>query len=408
MSTNDYFEELGVKRDAGVDEIKQAYRKLARKYHPDLNPGSKEAEERFKQISAAYEVLSDSKKRKLYDEFGEDGLRSNFDPEQTRAYQQWQQQARATSSRGGSVTRAYQQWQQQARATSSRGGSVSDFGDLFGGSGRGINLEDLFGGVQAPRRRGPPRLGADIQSEITVSLPEAIQGTQREIAFSRHGLCTSCQGTGERAGAAQAPCGKCGGAGRVNVARGPLNLQTSCPECGGLGRDRGPDCDSCAGTGQVGQTARLKVQTARLKVKVPVGVEDGQTIRLTGQGIAGQEQAGDLYLTVRVSPHPLLRREGRDLHLEVPVTVSEALLGAQIEVPTLTGTVKVTVPPGSPNSAKLRLKGKGVRHAKTPGDLYLTLTVQLPDPSSDIETAKQAAGQLESLYRGDVRASLRL
>jgi molecular chaperone DnaJ len=377
---NDYFEELGVKRDAGVDEIKKAYRKLARKYHPDLNPGSKEAEERFKQISAAYEVLSDSKKRKLYDEFGEDGLRSNFDPEQTRAYQQWQQQARATSSRGG---------------------SVSDFGDLFGGSGRGINLEDLFGGVQDPRRRGPPRLGADIQSEITVSLPEAIQGAQREIAFSRHGLCTSCQGTGERAGAAQAPCRKCGGAGRVNVARGPLNLQTSCPECGGLGRDRGPDCDSCAGTGQVGQTARLKV-------KVPVGVEDGQTIRLTGQGVAGQEQAGDLYLTVRVSPHPLLRREGRDLHLEVPVTVSEALLGAQIEVPTLTGTVKVTVPPGSPNSAKLRLKGKGVRHAKTPGDLYLTLTVQLPDPSSDIETAKQAAGQLESLYRGDVRASLRL
>jgi molecular chaperone DnaJ len=380
MSTNDYFEELGVKRDAGVDEIKKAYRKLARKYHPDLNPGSKEAEEKFKQISAAYEVLSDSKKRKLYDEFGDDGLRSNFDPEQTRAYQQWQQQARATSSRGG---------------------SVSDFGDLFGGSGRGINLDDLFGGVQAPRRRGPPRLGADIQSEITVSLPEAIQGTQREIAFSRHGLCTSCQGTGERAGAAQAPCRKCGGAGRVNVARGPLNLQTSCPECGGLGRDRGPDCDSCAGTGQVGQTARLKV-------KVPVGVEDGQTIRLTGQGVAGQEQAGDLYLTVRVSPHPLLRREGRDLHLEVPVTVSEALLGAQIEVPTLTGTVKVTVPPGSPNSAKLRLKGKGVRHAKTPGDLYLTLTVQLPDPSSDIETAKQAAGQLESLYRGDVRASLRL
>jgi molecular chaperone DnaJ len=380
MSTNDYFEELGVKRDAGVDEIKKAYRKLARKYHPDLNPGSKEAEERFKQISAAYEVLSDSKKRKLYDEFGDDGLRSNFDPEQTRAYQQWQQQARATSSRGG---------------------SVSDFGDLFGGSGRGINLEDLFGGVQAPRRRGPPRLGADIQSEITVSLPEAIQGAQREIAFSRHGLCTSCQGTGERAGAAQASCRKCGGAGRVNVARGPLNLQTSCPECGGLGRDRGPDCDSCAGTGQVEQTARLKV-------KVPVGVEDGQTIRLTGQGIAGQEQAGDLYLTVRVSPHPLLRREGRDLHLEVPVTVSEALLGAQIEVPTLTGTVKVTVPPGSPNSAKLRLKGKGVRHAKTPGDLYLTLTVQLPDPSSDIETAKQAAGQLESLYRGDVRASLRL
>jgi curved DNA-binding protein len=336
MAEKDLYAVLGVPRTASEAEIKKAYRKLARKHHPDVNPGDKKAEQHFKEVSAAYEVLSDKEKRKLYDEFGEDAARIGFDPEKARAYREWQEQVKHTR-RGGA-----------------RSGGVPPGFEEFSGGGEGfsVNIEDLLGdlfrqggGRKRTRRvrfdeggfegfEVPPREGADIEAEMTVDLLDAIKGVEREI----------------------------------------------------------------------------EINGQRLRVKIPRGLKDGQKIRLKGQGRPSPNAGarGDLLITVHTAAHPILRRDGNDLFLDVPVTIHEAMFGARIEIPTPDGTVKVSVPPGSQSGTKLRLKGKGVHGREGAGDLYAILSVKVPDAGSAAEDARRAAESLEKLYTSGVRSALEL
>jgi molecular chaperone DnaJ len=395
MASKNLYSVLGVSKSASADEIKKAYRKLARKYHPDVNPGDTSAEEKFKEISAAFEVLSDPEKRALYDELGEDAAKIGFDPEKAKAYRQWKAQAQAAGGQGG---------------------AGFDIGDIFGGGGGrpgggGFNFDlgdifgDLFGGRRRREGHAPaPARGADVESELTIPFREAVLGGEREIALQRPTPCETCKGTGLRPGARAEPCDACGGTGHTQVAQGPLGIHAPCPKCHGTGRLGGPPCPACGGTGQVADTVHLKV-------KIPAGIADGQKIRLAGQGQPGVRgaRAGNLYIVVHVRAHPVLRREGNDLHLDVPVTVHEAMFGAKIDVPTLEGSLRLTVPAGSQSGRKLRLKGKGVApRGKTPGDLYVTLLVQVPDAGRNREAAEKAAGELQELYGGDVRKDLKL
>ena len=380
MANTDLYATVGVERDASPEDIKKAYRKLARKLHPDVNPGDKGAEDAFKELSAAYEVLSDPERRALYDEFGQDGLQSGFDPEQARTYRDWRRRAEAAESfRQGSPSHASADF---------------DLGDLFG---------DVVG--RRVSRRPYVERGADIKAQMQVPFREAVLGTERDLSMSRPKICDRCEGSGADPSSAPLTCPDCEGAGEREVARGPLSFHAACPTCGGAGEMPGPACEECAGSGELGGTARLRV-------KIPPGVRDGQTIRLAGQGMPGTGggPAGDLLVDVRVPPHPLLRHEGRDLYLDVPVTVGEAMLGAKIEVPTLAGSIKLTVPPGSQTGTKLRVKGKGVPASgnEAAGDLYVELRIQVPDGSSQPDVAERVAEELEGLYTRDVRAELQL
>ena len=382
-SKKDLYEVLGVARNASEDEIRRAYRKLARKHHPDVNPDDPEAEARFKEVSAAYEVLSDPEKRKLYDEFGHDAEKIGYDPDKAAEYRAWKER--------------------YERARAGGAGGFGGFGGFGGGGATGgfdFDLEDLFGGMAGAAgagRRSAARRGADVETELTVDFLEAARGGERRIALQKPVACEACSGQGVRPGSS---CSACGGTGRQRVARGPLRMQVACPSCGGRG---GEPCPSCGGSGvQSGRT--------ELTVKIPAGIEDGQKLRLKGQGAPGPGGGppGDLYVVVRVRPHPLFRREGDDIHLDVPVTVREAMFGAEVEVPTLSGTVKLKVPRGSQSGRKLRLKGKGIhRKGRPAGDLYVHLQVRVPDPSADEEAARQAAETLERLYGEDVRAELK-
>lgn len=374
----DLYSILGVARSASPEEIKRAYRKLARQYHPDVNPGDKAAEERFKEVSAAFDVLGDAEKRKLYDEFGDEGNQPGFDPEKARAYREWQRRASATQGYGGGYEDVF----------SSRGGF--DLGDIF----------DELGG----RERSGARAGADVETTLTLALRDAVLGGEREVAFTRPSPCAACDGRGSKPSASTGGCPKCGGSGRISVGRGPIAFQRACDACGGSGRNPGPPCAQCRGTGAVDRNVRLNV-------RVPPGISDGQSIRLAGQGMPGRNggPSGDLFLRVRVESHPRLSRDGRDLLLRLPVTVGEAMLGAKIDVPTLHGTIKLSVPPGSQNGTRLRVRGRGVAAAgdAPAGDLYVILDVQLP-PASNQPEAAAAAAALDRLYSGDVRAGLTL
>ena len=374
MSSPDLYELLGVARDATPAQIKKAYRKLARRYHPDVNPDDPEAEERFKEVAAAHDVLSDADKRARYDEFGEEGLRDGFDPATARVYRDWQQRSRATAS-----------WQSSSGRGVSLGGAAFDLGDLLGA------FRETGGGRRVA--------AVDLDAAMTVSLEEAVLGSERRLVLTRSDTCPTCGGSGETDQAVKEGCQRCGGTGRLDVARGPLSIQSTCEVCVGSGRRPGPPCTSCGGRGEVpGQVT--------LTVKVPPGIRDGQRLRLAGQG----QRGGDLYVTVRVQAHPRVRREGDDLQMDLPVTVSEAMLGARVQVPTFQGAVTVTVPRASSTGTRLRLAGRGVpaRDGGAAGDLYLNLMVVVPAPSVDAEAAEQAARRLDGLYAGDVRASLTL
>ncbi len=375
------YELLGVAESASQDDIKRAYRKLARKCHPDVNPGDKTAEEQFKKISAAFDVIGDPEKRRIYDEFGSAGLEPGFDPEKARAYEEWQR--RANASRGFRGTR----------------GGGDPFADLGG-----FDLGDIFG-ASGGFAQGGSQPGADVETQLHVSLREAVLGAEREIAFQRPAPCEECGGLGHKAAGAPQPCRDCGGSGRVAVSRGPIAFQRTCATCAGTGRLPGPRCPRCGGDGTVEKNVRLKV-------KVPPGIEDGKTIRLAGQGIAGRAggPAGDLFLRVHVSAHPRLTRDGRDLALHVPVTVGEAMFGAKIDVPTFQGTIKLTVPSGSQCGTKLRVRGRGVAATadQPAGDLYVVLDVHVPVAPPESEAAQRAAAALDELYTSDVRAGLEL
>lgn len=404
MAGKDFYQTLGVERTATPAEIKRAYRKLARKHHPDVNPGDKKAEEQFKEVNAAFEILSEPEKRKLYDEFGEDAAKIGFDPAKAKAYREWKAQADRAGRR------------RAAGAEGAEGPDVEGFGGF-----EGVNIEDLFGdllsrggGGGRARRRTPgfedgpvyeqgPEPGPDFHAEMTVDLLDALRGSEREIEMSKPVQCRTCHGGGTSPGASAKPCTRCGGRGRLDVSQGPLRFESVCPVCRGSGRQPGPPCPDCGGTG-------VRFERARLKVKIPAGLKDGQAIRLKGQGMPGTRggEAGDLLIMVHVAPHAWLRREGDDLYLDLPLTVEEAMFGTRVEIPTLEGTVKLKIPAGSQTGQKLRLKGKGVLKKGGAGDLYVSLAVKVPDGAAEDAQAREAAAALSKLYRTDVRAGLRL
>jgi len=384
----DLYQLLGVSRGASEDEIKKAYRKLARKYHPDVNPGNKAAEEKFKQVSAAFEVLSNPEKRKLYDEFGEDAAKIGYDPKKAEALRAY----RDAAARGGVPGGA-------SGMPDLEGFDLGDlFGDLFRGRGgrSGRRMEDLFEGDEP---EGPSR-GEDLHAQVRLSLREAVTGTERALSVTRPGKCKKCKGSGHFG--KPESCPTCKGTGKIRQGRGPLSVSGTCPTCGGSGKVA-PPCDLCGGSGRVEETTRVTV-------KIPAGVQTGSQVRVPGQGAAGilGGPPGDLYLEAQVDPHPLVRREGDDLYVDLPVTVTEALLGAQVRAPTFTGEVTLTVPPHSQSGRKLRLKGQGVPSLRGNGrgDLYFEVKIRVPEKTS--ADVKAAAETLSRAYGHDVRADLRL
>ena len=375
MSARDYLEKdyyavLGVPKKASADEIKKAYRKLARKYHPDANRGNAEAEEKFKQISEAYDVLSDTKRRKEYDEarslFGGGGFRTG-------------------PGAGGP-------------------GFGFDLGDLFGGQpggeaprgGLGDLFGGLFGGAGGGRTRTRPRRGADVESEVTLAFTESIDGVTVPVRLSSEAPCTSCRGTGARAGTTPRVCPTCEGTGQASRNLGNFAFSEPCRDCHGRGLVVDDPCPVCHGSGRA-------MSTRNIQVRIPAGVADGQRIRLKGKGAAGEHggPAGDLYVVCHVKPHAVFGRSRDNLTLTVPVTFPEAVLGAEIKVPTLRGMpVTVRIPPGTANGRTFRVRGKGAtRRDGTRGDLLVTVDVLVPQNVGG--TAKEALEQFRSATAGD-------
>jgi molecular chaperone DnaJ len=355
----DFYKVLGVSKTAEADEIKKAYRKLARQYHPDSNSGDAKAEAKFKEISEAYDVLGDAKKRKEYDEarrlFGGGGFRMP----------------------GGS---------------GSGGGFSFDVGDLFnrggaaGGGGLGDILGGVFGGGTRTTTTQRPRRGQDIESEATIEFAEAVKGVTVGLRMTSDEPCKTCHGTGAKYGTVPKVCLKCEGTGmQTSVQGGVFAMTEPCTECMGRGLVVDQPCETCHGSGR-GQSSKT------MQVRIPAGVQDGQRIRLKGKGAVGERggPSGDLYVTVHVKPHRIFGRQGEHLTLTVPVTFTEAALGAEIKVPTLDGMpVTVRIPQGTANGAKLRVRGKGsVRRDGTRGDLLLTIAVQVPHELTDEQRAK--------------------
>jgi molecular chaperone DnaJ len=352
----DYYDVLGLKKGATEDEIKKAFRKKAMEYHPDKNPGDKEAEERFKEINEAYGILSDKEKKDLYDRFGHAGVdpNSGFGAGGFGGF----------GGFGGSG------------AGGSYGGDFSDiFGDLFG---------SVFGGAAGGAGRGSakqngPRKGRDLQQGMRITFKDAAFGTKKKIRLKRQSDCPACQGTGAKNGTAKHTCETCHGSGQVQTQqRTPFGSFTSigpCPTCGGKGIIIETPCPECNGSGKV-------VKEVTLNVDIPAGVDNDSVIPLRGQGEPGTNggPSGDLYIILQVEPHEVFQRQGDDLHLEIPITFDQAALGTTIVVPTLTEKVSYKVPPGTQPNTLFRLKGKGVKSVRGNryGDLYVKVILEVP------------------------------
>lgn len=375
MAAKDLYEVLGVKRDASAQEIKKAYRKLARRYHPDVNPGNKQAEERFKEVSQAHDVLSDAEKRKTYDEFGLEGLRAGFDAERARAYGEWASRQQAGEGAGPSAG---------------------------GGFGRFESFEDIFGGIfDSPRARGP-QPGQDAEASLEIDLLDAIRGVSTQVTIDRPELCATCGGSGQDP-ASQTVCPECQGKGHIRMGKGPIAFDRACPRCGGSGRVATRACPTCQGRGQTAHQEKLNVH-------IPAGVDTGSRVRVAGKGGPGRAGGppGDLYIVIGVRPHPLLERRGNDLYLDVPVTLGEAALGASINVPTPDGALRVKVPAASQSGRLLRIRGHGVPALRggERGDLYIRVMIHVP--ADDSERVREAIRTVESAYGTDPRSGLRL
>lgn len=379
----DFYAILGVPKDADPASIRKAFKTLARKYHPDINK-EKGAEDRFKEVSAAYEVLGDDQKRALYDEFGEESLRTGFDPDRARA---WKNMG---GGRGG----------ENGHGPGGFGGIR--FEDLFGGGfgGGGFGGGGFggggFGGGGA--EAGGVRRGADIEGQVEIGLLDAVRGAKVDVSLTRPVSCGDCHGEG---GTGRKPCTACGGKGRRTLRQFGMNAMVQCDECGGEGSVYERECARCGGTG------RSRVRQT-LGVHIPAGVDTGQVIRLRGKGGEGVHGGpdGDLLLTVRVAEHGRLRRTGNDLEMDLPVTLTEALGGATVEVPTPTGRLRVKVPPRANNGQRLRLGGKGVQARSGPGDLYLIIRPTLP--ATDDPGAIELAKSLDALGSTEVRAGFEI
>lgn len=340
MAKADYYELLGVDRSASAAELKSAYRKLAKQYHPDLNPGDAAAEQKFKEVSEAYEILKDEQNRAAYDQFGH-----------------------AAFENGGPGAGGF----------GGQGGGFSGFGDI------GDIFEEFFGGGGRQGRRGggrQPRRGDDLRAEVEISLEEAFDGTERQLKLNRAGSCAPCKGTGAKAGSQPTTCSVCQGHGKVRAQQGFFMVERTCHQCQGTGQMITDPCRECGGRGQVNETRTLSVA-------VPAGVEDGTRIRLSGEGNAGPNGAnfGDLYVFVSVRPHATLQRDGADLFCAMPIPFDLAISGGALEVPLLGGKkVKLTLPEGAQSGQQFRLRGKGmpVLRARAHGDLYVQIDIETP------------------------------
>ncbi|MDQ2582914.1 molecular chaperone DnaJ [Saccharothrix yanglingensis] len=370
----DFYRELGVSSDASADEIKKAYRKLARELHPDANPGDAKAEARFKAVSEAYGVLSDAAKRKQYDE------------------------ARRLFAGGGGFPGGF-----------GTGGGGFDVGDLFNrqqqAGGMGGGLGDLLGGL-FNRRSGTasatrPRRGEDVETDVRIDFTEAVRGATVPMRLASPATCGTCAGSGARPGTSPRTCTNCGGAGLVTRSQGAFAFSEPCTDCRGTGRLIDDPCPECGGDG-------VSTKTRTLTIRIPAGVDDGQRIRLAGQGEPGRNNgpAGDLFVRVHVTPHPVFGRTGNDLTLTVPVTFPELALGTTLTVPTLDGKVTLKVPAGTASGRVLRAKGKGIaRRDGQVGDLLITLQVAVPNNMDG--TAREALENYASATaQHDPRAEL--
>ena len=359
MAKEDFYKILGVKRDAKPDEIKKAYRRLARKYHPDVNPGDKAAEERFKQMSEAFDVLSDPKKRKVYDRFGQ--------------YSENLANAAADAGAGSAYTRGTPfdfsgfDW----GTTSTSGGAGGSFRDIFA---------DLFGGkTEREPPRPQPQRGADIEMPLSLSFEEAINGLTTSITVNRSEQCSRCHGAGDTGGSV-VTCATCKGTGQVQRSGGRLRFSQECPDCSGSGKRR-PPCSLCKGKGTLPKTENVKV-------RIPAGVDTGSRVRIPGKGEGGRlgAPAGDLYIITNVGRHQYFTRKGDNIYVTVPITVPEAALGAKIEVPTVTGKAQLRIAPGTQSGQKFRLRGRGapsLRDANVHGDQFVEVQVTLPKVISE-------------------------
>jgi len=399
-ATKDYYGILGIKKTASGEEIRKAFRKLARKYHPDVNPGDKKAEEKFKEISEANDVLSDPKKRKIYDQVG--FYSDNIDPATAAAY-----------AAGGGRPGGYAPG--GGFGEGSRGQGVPfdfsgfDFSDL-GGAGQarggpgGSSFRDIFSGIFGGRGGAGvadegPEEGSDLEYQVNVGFWQAIRGAELRLNIARQDVCSNCHGTGylESPGV----CPECKGAGQVTQTSGRMKFNVPCPRCGGTGHPR-TVCNVCRGEGVVNRTDPLTV-------RIKPGTRDGQRIRLAGKGNAGAHGGppGDLYIIVRAGEHPVFRREGDDIHITVPVTSTEAALGAKIEVPTIDGRTQLKVPPGTQSGQRLRLREKGVPSATKDGvrgDQIVEIKIIVPKVHD--ERSKEILRELARLNPEDPRAEI--
>ena len=347
MAKRDYYEVLGVSRDATEDEIKKAYRKLAMKYHPDKNPDNKEAEEKFKEASEAYEVLSDKEKRQLYDQYGHEGIDQQF-------------------GNGGFSWNDFSHF--------------DDISDLFGGGFSSI-FDTLFGGGFSSRSRESQRYsnqGENIQIDLALTLKEIALGTEKKVRITVKDVCDQCRGTGSADGKAET-CPQCHGTGQVRTVRqslfGQMQSISECPSCRGEGKIIRNKCPKCMGEGRISKNKEINV-------KIPAGVEENQVIRLRGQGNVGPRNGsyGDILVVIHEKPDELFERDGNNIILELPITVTQAVLGDEVIVPTLTGTAKMKIPPGTQSGRIFRLRGQGIKglNSYSRGDLLVKIKVVVP------------------------------
>jgi molecular chaperone DnaJ len=332
MDKQDYYELLDVPRDASDRDIKKAYRRLAMKYHPDRNPDDKDADLKFKEINEAYEVLSDAQKKAAYDQFGHAGV----------------------NGQGGMGGGGFE------------GGFGDIFGDVFG---------DIFGGGGGGRRRSSVRRGADLRYNLDLSLEEAVRGCEKTLKVPTYVSCETCDGSGAKPGTSAKTCGTCGGAGQVRMQQGFFAVQQTCPSCRGEGKVISDPCGTCHGQGRTQKTKTLQV-------KIPAGVDTGDRIRLGGEGEAGAHggPSGDLYVQVSVKDHPIFERDGAHLYCEVPISIVDAALGGELDVPTLDGRVKLKIPAETQTGKMFRLRGKGIKPVRggSLGDLMVKVVVETP------------------------------
>ena len=401
----DYYEILGVKKSASADEIRKAFRKLARKYHPDVNPGDKTAEEKFKALSEANDVLSDPKKRKIYDQVG--FYSDNIDPATAEAYARGGGQGGYAG--GGDAAGGFSGGGAGGQGVPFDFGGF-DFSDLVDGasrgrrSGGGGGFRDIFSGMfgggrgAAPAETGPEP-GSDLEYQVNVPFWTAIRGGVIKLNITRQDVCANCHGQGYTE--APGKCPECNGTGQITQTGGRMKFNVACPRCQGTGKNIS-SCAACHGEGTVSKTEPLEV-------RIKPGTRDGQRIRLAGKGNAGAHggPAGDLYVIIRIGEHPLFRREGDDIYLTVPVSVPEASMGAKIEVPTIDGRALLKIPPGTQCGQKLRLREKGVPSATKDGvrgDEIVEITVTVPMPRD--ERTKELLKELAKLNPEDPREEL--